>query len=1181
MSMQTLDPLTCPLTGRQLIEASAGTGKTYTIAMLFLRLLIESRLQVDQILVVTFTDAATEELRDRIRSRVHGALEHLRGLAHEGPDPLLKQFLENIQDQDEAGVLLADALVRMDEASVFTIHGFCGRMLRDNAFDSGMPFDMEFITDEESLRHEIMQDFWRIRSAELDLQQTNWLLEFWKTPEALLKSLKAALPHTGLKIIPDIDPAAQYQPLERLESDFQALCRAWELHGNEVEELLRKTPSLNRRSYKSNVIDGAIGEMRALVAMSQCPMSWSKKLERFSTEMLSKQTKPDQDTPRHEVFDLVDQLMSSHENIPKLMRAAWQTEALGYLNAELSERKQRHGQLYFDDLLRGMANGLEGQGGERLAQRVRSCFPVALIDEFQDTDPLQYSIFKGIYTEHENTGLFMIGDPKQAIYSFRGADIFTYMQARRETAESGNQYTLDTNWRSCSDLVECVNALFGRAAVSNPFIYQPDIVFDPVNTSEQADRNRLQIAGEIPKPLRFWLLDGEDAKPLDIGKAKERAAAACAEEIARLLQLADRGQACVGDQPLLAREIAVLVRTHAEASLMQQALRECGVTSVTQDRENVFDSPEAHDLAMLLNAIAEPDLEQQLRTALVSDLLGYSLSDMSRLVHDDVAWDELQQRFKHYRAIWLRQGFMVSFQRLLHDENLPRKLLAHVDGDRRLTNLMHLAELLQLASMERPGIDGVIRWFEQQGQDSAATEASELRLENDEALVQIITIHKSKGLEFPVVFLPFPWVAGGKSDLLMFHDEDTNELTLDLASEQQDEHRLLEKKESLAERLRLFYVAVTRAKHLCVMTWGRIKHAELSAPAWLLHQVASPEPGVSMPAALGQIREQLESLAEDAGGRLEIEDLPEVTGIKFEPAAGQAEKLQAARSGSRLLHDWRQVSYSGLTAGVETDHPDHDAVKDAAKWSLPSPETDDIFRFPRGPQAGTFMHTLLETMDFTTAGDQVLTELVNKLLSRHGFDDAWTQTLLNMLHTVVSTELDEHGLCLAQVTRIQRCDEMAFSYPLENLSPAGLHGVLGSIQLYSSTSNKLQFDPVRGLMRGFIDLVFEHDGRFYLVDYKSNHLGDRPQDYDTDGLRTAMQLHKYDLQYLIYTVALHRYLGQRVPDYDYQQHFGGVYYLFLRGMCQGHRYGIYHDRPEQGLIEALDQLFTGKRQEAA
>ena len=623
------------------------------------------------------------------------------------------------------------------------------------------------------------------------------------------------------------------------------------------------------------------------------------------------------------------------------------------------------------------------------------------------------------------------------------------------------------------------------------------------------------------------------------------------------------------------------MRSHSEASLIQQALRDSAVASVTQARENVFESAEAHDLVMLLNAVANPDQEQQLRAALVSDLLGYSLSDMNRLANDDAGWSELQQRYKNYRSIWLKQGFMVSFQRLLHDEKLPQKLLAQVDGERRLTNLMHLAELLQLASMEHSGIDTVIRWFMQQRQDSTATEASELRLENDEALVQILTIHKSKGLEFPVVFLPFPWVAGGKPGLLMFHDQDSNELTLDLASGQQDEHRLLAQKEDLAERLRLFYVAVTRAKHLCVMTWGRIKNADQSAPAWLLHQAASAEPEVSMPEELEQIRGQLESLADASGGRMEVRDLPEPTGMTFQPAAEKTEQLRAAKPGSRVLHDWRQVSYSGLTAGVETDHPDHDAVKDAAGASPSSLEIDDIFRFPRGPQAGTFMHALLEHMDFTVTEKQVLTELVHRQLLRHGFDESWSQALLDMLRAVVETELDDHGLCLAQVTQARRRDEMAFFYPLNDLSPASLRAVLGGTDLYVSTTDKLQFDPVRGLMRGFIDLVFEHEGRFYLVDYKSNHLGDQPRDYDAEALRAAMRLHKYDLQYLIYTVALHRYLGQRVPGYNYQQHFGGVYYLFLRGMRQGHRYGIYHDRPEQGVIEALDLLFAGKSREAA
>lgn len=1179
--MQPLNPLKCPLTGKQLIEASAGTGKTYTIAILFLRLLIESRLPVEQILVVTFTEAATEELRGRIRGRVSEALQHLTGLAQDEPDALLKDLLDNVQNKEEVLDVLADALVRMDEASVFTIHGFCGRMLRENAFDSGMPFELEFITDEDSLRHEIMRDFWRSRLSELDRQQTGWLLEFWSTPDALLKSLKNAVPHTGLKIIPYMDPREKFQPVKQLEADYQTLCEAWEQDADEVEALLRNSPSLNRRSYNKNVIGNAVSELQALAAMDRCPMRLSDKLKRFTTEMLSAQTKANHETPEHKLFELMDQLLATHGEIPQLIRAAWQIDALDCLNSELGRRKKQHGQLYFDDLLLGMAEGLNGSNGERLARAVRARFPVAMIDEFQDTDPLQYGIFKEIYAHHENCGWFMIGDPKQAIYSFRGADIFTYMQARRETADSGGQSTLSTNWRSASDLVESVNTLFGREAVRNPFIYQPDIVFESVKPGALADKDRLRVAGETPRPMRFWLMDGEDGKPLGIGKAKDQAAAACAEEIARLLQLADQGQACVGEQPLQAREIAVLVRSHAEASVVQQALRVCGVASITQARESVFESSEAQDLLLLLHAIVEPGREQQLRAALVSDLLGYSLSAMAGLGEDDVAWDELQQRFKGYSNMWLKRGFMVSFQRLLQDENLPQKLLAQVDGERRLTNLMHLAELLQLASVEHPGMDTVIRWFEQQLQDASSAEVNELRLESDEALVQILTIHKSKGLEFPVVFLPFPWVAGTKSDLLLFHAEDTNELTLDLASRQQDEHQRLAQKEDLAERLRLFYVAVTRAKHLCVMTWGSIKNINQSAPAWLLHQTGSDEPMVDMPDNLQQIREHLESLASVSGGRIEIADLPELTGQRFEPRVEKSDSLQALKPGVRVSSDWRQVSYSGLTAGVETEHPDHDAVEDAATWSTSGLHVDDIFRFPRGPQAGTFMHALLEHMDFNCDREEALKELVSKQLLRHGFDPGWQQVMVNMLLAVVATDLDGHGLRLDQVRHSQRCDEMAFSYPLKRLSPAGLQGALCEFRLFHSTTRQLRFDPVRGLMKGFIDLVFEHEGRFYLVDYKSNHLGDYPQDYDQDALLHAIQLHKYDLQYLIYTVALHRYLGQRIKDYDYAQHFGGVYYLFLRGMRPGKRYGIYHDRPALALIEALDLLFDGKYQEAA
>ncbi|MES9906162.1 MAG: exodeoxyribonuclease V subunit beta [Sedimenticola sp.] len=1180
--MRSLKPLECPLKGRQLIEAGAGTGKTYTIAILFLRLLLQSQLEVNRVLVVTFTEAATEELRERIRSRVSEALNHLLGLVDEPPDPLLQQLLDSIEDTRDAIQRLSDALVRMDESSIFTIHSFCGRVLQENAFESGMPFDVDLITDESLLRQGILRDFWRSSLVELDREETVWLLGEWATPDKLLKELHDALSHTELQIVPDVSRAAVEQAWNEVEDCYQKLVGVWSSEGEEIRELLTTTKALNRRSYKKPLVASMFEEMDALVEGGICPGKLPRQLERFTPGLLGKNTKDGYEPPTHTLFDLAAKLTEIHAGAIETRRGGWLAQALNYLRDELSRRKQERRQLYFDDLLKRLDHALQGEGGDRLAVAVRNRFPVAMIDEFQDTDPLQYNIFNTLYSKQSDSkqpdsdqpdhALFMIGDPKQAIYSFRGGDIFTYMEARRETEQSGEQYSLDTNWRSSRALLQCVNALFGREAVTAPFIYEEAIGYQQLSPGGRADSAPLRIDGKAPKAMQFWLMEGEEGGQLNIGDAKSLAAEAVAGRIVEMLQQADQGRLLIGDDPLQAHDIALLVRTHAEGDILRQALRQRGVASVALGNESVYFSDEAKELVLLLQALAEPENETALRAALVTRLLGCTLSGIALLRDDDIAWERMQQRFVGYRNAWFKQGFMVGFLELLHDQKVAQTLLVHVDGERRLTNLLHLAELLQIASMEQPGISGLLRWFSEQREANSEGKEAEMRLESDQQLVQIVTIHKSKGLEYPVVFLPFPWSVGGRKNLLLFHDEKSHKLTLDLGSDHREEHSLLAQKESLAERLRLFYVAVTRAKHLFVMTWGDIKGAEHSAPAWLLHQVDGEEmPEVSMPTDLEGIRKELDEFAKASGDNLAVETLPLVENSYRPEDSTPPVRLKVAVAEAILTCNRRIVSYSGLTAGVETERPDHD---DLEAVSLETGPVDSVFNFPRGPRAGTFLHYLLEHVDFTALDSETLPEFLRLQLERHGFDSVWVPTLERMLQDVVNTDLADDRFKLADIPRSSRLDEMEFHYPLNNLTVSGLQTVLKEFDYYRTTADGLTFAAVSGLMKGFIDLIVEHDGRFYIVDYKSNHLGNRPEDYDQDALQEAVSHHRYDLQYLIYTLALHRYLQLRLGDYDYERHFGGVYYLFLRGMRPGMPYGIFHDRPDAELVGRLDELFA-------
>jgi exodeoxyribonuclease V beta subunit len=509
------------------------------------------------------------------------------------------------------------------------------------------------------------------------------------------------------------------------------------------------------------------------------------------------------------------------------------------------------------------------------------------------------------------------------------------------------------------------------------------------------------------------------------------------------------------------------------------------------------------------------------------------------------------------------------------------RLLAYTDGERRVTNVLHLAERLHCQSATH-GVGGLIAWLAAKRQSPGSADEEELlRLESDENLVKILTVHVAKGLEFPLVFCPFLWDGGlrsGKSNPVAFHDtkEDCAGV-LDFGSENVDAAREQAMREERAEDVRLAYVALTRAKYRCWMVWGHIKDAETSALAWLLHQGQQKLDA-------GTMRKDLDALVKTAAGTISVRDMAAPEPIAFTPAPRDASRL-AARIFERPLRDSRRVtSFTGLTHDRAIEAPDYDASDRPPTPELPV-SGRDIFAFPRGAHAGKCLHAIFEHLDFRERERGEVEKIVTRHLDAHGFDTQWTRAITDMVEAVLATPLDESGtLRLANVARSRRLDELEFYYPIRALSDDGVREVLLAWAFPDEVRQRigsLTFSTTRGYMRGFIDLVFEQEGRYYLADYKSNWLGVTAEAYGRPELMKAMARETYHLQYLVYCVALHRYLGARLAGYRYDTHFGGVHYLFLRGMRpeNGCRYGVYSDRPAEGLIRALDDyLRSGARQ---
>ncbi|MCH7372899.1 exodeoxyribonuclease V subunit beta [Aeromonas sp. MR16] len=1182
-----LNTLRFPLHGERLIEASAGTGKTYTIAGLYLRLLLghgpqieegedagqpsahERPLSVTEILVVTFTEAATAELRGRIRARIHEArLAFLRGsIADPDKDPLLAGLLAEVEDHVLAASRLLAAERQMDEAAVFTIHGFCQRMLKQNAFESGALFETEFLTDDSQLRLQAVSDYWRAEFYPVDEALARAVRKLWPSPAALLREMNGWLDNGELAIRPQLGEETLIERHREAMARIEAIKGQWLA---QTDEIRRQTEG-QIKLYTGKNYEGWLAKVGDWAQDPASGYAIPKELERFGQAMLEAKLSKGKALPTLPLFTQIDALLASRPGIRDLVLQ----RAARVVRERMQASKRQAHQLSFDDLLKDLDGALGSSLGERLCERIRASYRVAMIDEFQDTDPQQYRIFHRLYGGKQDTALLMIGDPKQAIYGFRGADIFTYIQARRNVSA---HYSLGRNYRSSAALVAAVNGLFERA--KDPFIYEADIPFLPVEA--QGKGRALMLEGQAAPVLHCWQLGGQPT--FNRGEYQSLMARATAAEIHRLLSLAREGKALLGDQPVKAGDVAVLVRTGAEGRLVQQELARLAIASVyLSNRESVLAQVEAREILLILHACQNPSEERSLRAALATGLFDLDARALEALASDERAWESAVQEFMEYRKIWHRGGVLTMLRALLQRRNLAASLLASPYGERRLTNFLHLAELLQQASCELDGEYALLRWLgEAVSHPNGQVAEQVLRLESERKLVQIVTIHKSKGLEYPLVFLPFI-CSHRAAETPLFHEEveGQNRSVLDLTGA--DGSLAQADKERLAEDLRLLYVALTRGVYA---TWlglapvrsgnGKSEQTDLhhTAIGYLL-QKGEEGDASTLNTALGELAQGLPGVAVGEPSLTRPAPLP--------PELEQLGEPQVRRVEGTLERDWWISSYSGLAAqgqghskGVLANPGfDDEVVTESAAGVTPEEAPDaSIFTFPKGARPGTLLHSLFETIDFQSAGGEALCTHIAELLVRDGFDAHWAPLLQQQVEAVLDTPLETGfgaPVRLRDLAADRKQVELEFFLPMGRVTAPALTALCQRFDPLSAGNKPLSFSTVQGMLKGFIDLVFEWQGRWYLLDYKSNHLGMSAADYGRPALERAMCDHRYDLQYQLYSLALHRLLSLRLPGYDFDQHFGGVFYLFLRGMPEG---GVFHTRPSRDLVLGLDKLFS-------
>lgn len=1091
MATKKFEVTTVPLKGSNLIEASAGTGKTYSIAILVVRMVIEEEFSLKQILMVTFTKAAVAELEVRIRYFIREAYafaKHQKEI-----DSTIKQVVENgIKSKGEAQVvkLLNQARKQLDETSIFTIHSFCQKTLTEYAFETGQSFNSSVVEDEAQLRTEAINQYWRQEITTLEPSMLAFLVPSGLSKSCLDEVVKKSV--WGRRFIYNSEIV-----LSEATNNFKSLEQKVDAAINSFNTQFETSPERNLSNFSRNSHAN-----KAFSTLVDLP-------HEFMTLLLDKQDKD-------YVNKCFPNLLSLALEVPVAQSAlnGAINEVIYYLYGraidgckELVAKMKADQFLFsFDDLITKLHQTVASVNLQTL---LRNQYKAVFIDEFQDTDQKQYEIFNTLF--HHHSILFYIGDPKQSIYSFKGTDIDTYLDAAQKV---DNTFTMSTNFRSTPQYVEALNNFLN---IDNPF-------------ADERIKYELVKAG---KPLDALTCNNELVEPLSLYSCKNKDIVV-EQTVAQIYQLLTSGYK-IGTRAVIPSDIAVLVRANDKGADVKKALSKLHIPAITIDDCKVMETEHGVMVLNLLKAFNAPT-KPNVNKALLSCLTPFSKLD---LLSTDMEYHF--ETFKKLQKEWNEKGVFSTLNTFMSIYNVQDHLYKNhsADADRIITNIMQINEIVHNKEVQSKLLpQELIHWVANEQAGGGTTTDTTQRLESDEEAVKIVTIHKSKGLQYNIVVAPYLDLTTDLTHrtIVDYKDPNLNQYCFSYAKLEREVQ--LYSLQTECENRRLIYVALTRAVYKAIVLsneyfkTGSIKYfinASINSKQLVFGENLIPPTG------------------------------------KYKEVKMKVDKTPKSFSQVPITTSGKSYSFSRLS-----NHEPHSIPP--ANQSVEG-YNDFIFnQFPKGPLAGSFLHYIFENATFTAPNfSRPIVKAKHRYSSLFGkesnvqLDSNLNDLISHVLH--VKLPIEEPFL-LSQVTDENRLVEMEFNFKMEGFTTAQLLELIPNINLAT-------IGNIEGFMVGFIDLLFQHNGKFYILDWKSNHLGNDLAFYQPDKLEQAIVANNYHLQYSIYTVATVLYLQSVMPHFNYNTHFGGILYLFARGCRNNESTGVYHTKPSEDLVHNLTQLLSG------
>lgn len=1100
--MNKFDVNTIPLEGSNLIEASAGTGKTYSISLLALRLMLEKNIPINKILMVTFTEAAVAELEERLRKTIRIAYEYCNQQGVVGVDSNTQYILDKAlkSDSNNCMSILKDNLLLLDEIPIFTIHSFCHRTLNEFSFETKQLFEKELLTDTTGVIEEAINHHWRNHITVLDKD----LLEIANQNKFNRDNLKKVID----KIIKGFE----------LEGDFFNDVSSCSEPYKDLKQTIETTELNFRKSVVNHwdeIITFCSQNSLAKQHLSQHLETVDHFIKIYSEKYFKSQPAYLKKFPS-EIVEKIEELSIAITELNsfsiKVTHSLYKI-ACNNISKELEKQKLLKNFQTFDDLIFNVHKSLNSDDRQSLSNELQKKYSAVFIDEFQDTDIKQYQIFYNAFRSTEQkTIIFYIGDPKQSIYAFRQADIETYKQSR----EGSSCYSMDTNFRSTPNYIDALNHLFLSYPEEN-FFNDTEIKYQTVQSSDIGESKGFIEHPSIKNPASLSFIN--------VNKKKE------SHQIITNRALTLLNEYKINGKNISPSDIGIIVRKKKDGLMIKRLLNKNNVPAIVVDDIKIFTTDEAKYLQYIIEAINTVN-KQNINKALLTILTGINIEELLKLDENQLIniFNDLQNEYQQYGIYHALISFSKTFNVQLNLLNQQNGL-----GERSLSNYLQLVNIINQQSLKyNLSIEKLIQWLakQRQVQDEQDDDFNQ-RIESDDDAVNIVTIHKSKGLSYNIVLTESTQLLNQNNPTTIeYLNEEDNHYAVSLATDNPKTYAWYQN-QTEKENRRLIYVTLTRAVYKSEIILSLEKKYHNTAINKLL---ANLEAHVN-----------IEIINSD------VNNIPQ-SFLNHKPSGSI--KPRTFNDSAYKPNPWTITSYSNLNAHQDSFSPSEINI-----------DFDEYNKFvyktlPRGAVFGNFIHALFERLDFQNPNN--LADILKKqsvFFGKHLFDSEQLPHYKALIYNVLNANLntESHSFKLSDLSNSNKLIEAEFHYSFDNMIEK---------KILEKFDKPVQFNEVyhKGFIHGFIDLCFKENNQYYILDWKSNYLGNHLEAYHQNALDDAMRINNYHLQYFIYSIALCKHLKLSINNFDYEKDYGGVFYCFIRGCRANLNDGIYFYKPKAESI---------------